>query len=236
MGGPSGVGPPRRVGNHKLDSCSGSPHERDVACGRPRGRRGARRHDRDARLSRGSSSDGPPERARTAPHGRRLGPVRHRLRQRRLVDLLRARARRRARARADAARLPVRRRPVRADGEDLRRGRLDVPRGRRLVLLRPPRVQRGRLLLRRLGAVAGLHPHDRHLGVLRAVLPERVPGPRGAQPQPGRHHRRPDRDRRCSSLLNIRGLGESAKLNFILAIVDLATQVLLVAPRARSSC
>ena len=35
-------------------------------------------------------------------------------------------------------------------------------------------------------------------------------------------------DRRCSPALNIRGLGESAKLNLFLAIADLCTQVLLV--------
>ena len=80
------------------------------------------------------------------------GPVRDRLRQRRLLDLLRARPGRRPRARPDAAGLHLRRRPVRADREDIRRGRLDVPGGGRLVLVRPPRLQRGGLVLRRLGA------------------------------------------------------------------------------------
>ena len=123
------------------------------------------------------------------------GHVRDGLRQRRLLDLLRARPRRRARARPHAARVPVRRRAVRADGENLRRGRLDVPRSRRLLLVRAPRLQRRRLVLRRLGAQPRLHPHDRDLGVLRAPLPERVPRPRRAQAQPRRHRRRPDRGR-----------------------------------------
>src|SRR5262249_49124459 len=75
---------------------------------------------RDRRLM-----DGPAQAEGPAPHGGRARPVRHRLRQRRLLDLLRARARRRPRARAHAARLHLRRRAVRAHGEDLRRGRLD---------------------------------------------------------------------------------------------------------------
>ena len=36
--------------------------------------------------------------------------------------------------------------------------------------------------------------------------------------------------------LNIRGLGESAKLNFVLAILDLSTQILLVGGRRSCSC
>ena len=40
--------------------------------------------------------------------------------------------------------------------------------------LRPPRLQRVLVLLRRLGADAQLHDHDRHLGVLRAALPRRA--------------------------------------------------------------
>ena len=143
----------------------------------------------------GSRLDGTPHRARAAQVGRGLGHVRDRLRQRRLLDLLRARPRRRARARADAAGLRVRRRAVRADRENLRRGRLDVPRSGRLLLVRAPRLRRRRLVLRRLGAEPRLHPHDRHLGVLRAALPERVPGPRRAQAQPRRHLRRADRGR-----------------------------------------
>ena len=136
---------------------------------------------------------GTPDRARTAPIRRRSRPVRDRLRQRRLLDLLRARARRRPRARAHAAGVRVRRRAVRADGENVRRGRRDVPRSRRLLLVRAPRLQRRRLVLRRLGAEPRLHPHDRHLGVLRSPLPERVPRPALARSQPRRHRRRADR-------------------------------------------
>ena len=41
----------------------------------------------------------------------------------------------------------------------------------RLLLLRPPRLQRGRLLLRRLGPVTRLHHHRRDQRLLRAPLP-----------------------------------------------------------------
>src|ERR1700704_6600714 len=43
----------------------------------------------------------------------------------------------------------------------LGRGRRDVPGGGRLVLVRPPRVQRGGVVLRGLGADPRLHHHDR---------------------------------------------------------------------------
>ena len=60
------------------------------------------------------------------------------------------------------------------DRRHLRRGDGDVPGGGRLVELRPPRLQRVLVLLRRLGPDAQLHDHDRHLGVLRAALPRRA--------------------------------------------------------------
>ncbi len=136
--------------------------------------------------------DGAPDRARTAAVGGRSGPVRHGLRQRRLLDLLRARPRGGPCARAHATGLRVRRRAVRAHRQNLRRGRGDVPRSRWLLLVRASRLRRRRLLLRRLGAEPRLHPHDRHLGVLRASLPERVSRPARARPQPRRHRRRAD--------------------------------------------
>ena len=142
---------------------------------------------------RGSIPDGPAEDQRTAENRRGAGAVCDRLRQRRLVDLLRARAGRRARAGADAGRLPLRRRALRADREDLRRGGGDVPRGGRLLLLRPPRVQRGRLLHRGLGPLARLHPHDRDQRLLRPPLPGGVLP--GARPRAGGRHRRDRRDR-----------------------------------------
>ncbi len=67
------------------------------------------------------------------------------------------------------------------------------PEAGRLLLVRAPRLQRGRLVLRRLGADARLHHHDRDQRVLRAALPGRVLP--GAAPQPGRHHRRHGGDR-----------------------------------------
>ena len=42
------------------------------------------------------------------------------------------------------------------------------------------------------------------------------------------HRRRRGRDRRCSSALNIVGVQEAAGLNITLAVVDFATQLLLV--------
>ena len=45
---------------------------------------------------------------------------------------------------------------------------------------------------------------------------------------PGRHHRRRSSSIALLAALNIRGLGESAKLNLVLAVADLCTQVLLV--------
>ena len=137
--------------------------------------------------------DGSDRDSRAPPQRRRGWSVRDRLRQRRLLDLLRARPGGGLRARAHAGRVHARGRAVRPHGQDLRRGRLDVPRGRRVLLIRPPRLQRARVVLRRLGAQPRLHPHDRDLGVLRAALPGRVLA--GADPPPGRRDRRPDRDR-----------------------------------------
>ena len=111
---------------------------------------------------------------RTAPQRRGGRSVRDRLRQRGFLDLLRARPGRGLRAGAHAGRVHARRRAVRAHRQDLCRGSRDVSRGRRLLELRPPRVQRARLVHRRLGAEPRLHPHDRDLGVLRASLPGRV--------------------------------------------------------------
>ncbi len=84
-------------------------------------RRGRRHRHRDPRLMARIESSGP------AAQRRPRRPVRHRLRQRRLLDLLRAGTRRRLRARPHPDHLHARRRAVRADGQDLRRGRSDVP-------------------------------------------------------------------------------------------------------------
>ena len=111
--------------------------------------------------------------SRSAARPRRQRALRHRVRQRRVLDLLRAGARRRPRARADAARLRHHRHLLLLHGGDLRRGDRDVPRGRRVVELRAPRLQRVRLVLRGLGTDAQLRHHGRDLGVLRAALPRR---------------------------------------------------------------
>ena len=52
--------------------------------------------------------------------------------------------------------------------------------------------------------------------------------------EPVGHRRRRARGRRCSSRLNIVGIQESARVNIGLALVDFATQVLLVAARLRA--
>ena len=130
---------------------------------------------------------------RTAPQRRGGRPVCDRLRERGLVDLLRARIGRGVCARAYAGRVHACRRAVRADGQDVCRGRVDVPRGRRLLELRPPCLQRTRVVHRRVGAEPRLHPHDRDLGVLRAPLPGRVLA--GADAPARGRDRRPDRDR-----------------------------------------
>ena len=111
-----------------------------------------------------------------------------RLRQRRLVDLLRARPRRRDRARAHPARLHRQRPDLRRDGRDLRRGNRPLPGGRRLVELRPARVQRARLLRGGVGSDAELRDHDRHLGDLRPALPLDLLG--AAADEPVGHRRR----------------------------------------------
>ena len=101
------------------------------------------------------------------------------------------------------------------------------PRGGRLLELRAPRLQRAVVVLRGVGADAQLHDHDRHLGVLRAALPRRavLAGARSTA-----------RRRRCSgsassrslSVVNVVGVKEAAGLNIVLAVTDLATQLLLV--------
>ncbi len=119
------------------------------------------------------------------------GALQHRLRQRRLVHLLRP-----GRRRASALGLTPAR--LHADGPALRHHRLVVRRGdgdaaggRRLVELRAARLQRVRQLRRRLGADARLHRDDRHLGVLRAQLPRRLlAGPQDLAVQHHRRHRR----------------------------------------------
>ena len=130
--------------------------------------------------------------ARARP--RDAGAVRDRVRQRRLVDLLRARRHRRDRARADAARLRHLRPDLRVHRRDLRRGDGALPGGRRLVELRAPRLQRARLVRGGVGADAELHHHGRHLGVLRAALPLDLLG--AAADEPVGHHRRDRRGRR----------------------------------------
>ena len=114
------------------------------------------------------------------------------VRERRLLDLLRAWPGRRFCARADADRLPARGPPLRDDGDDVRGGCHELPRGGRLLELRAAGIQRAGELHRRLGPDAQLHHHGRDLGVLRPALPRCLLGLPARQPRG--HHRR-DRDR-----------------------------------------
>ncbi len=114
--------------------------------------------------------DGTPHRARTAAIGRGLRPVRHRLRQRGLVDLLRAWARGLLCPGADADCLRNRGLHLLSDRRDLRGGDHHVSRGRWILQLRAPRLQRVLVVLRGVGADAQLRHHDRDLRVLCSAL------------------------------------------------------------------
>ena len=112
------------------------------------------------------------------------------------------------------------------DRRHLRRGDRDVPRGRRLLELRAPRLQRAVVVLRGVGADAQLHDHDRHLGVLRAALPRRAVLARAAAR--ARRHLFGIGVVACCRSINVVGVKEAAGLNIVLAVTDLATQLLLV--------
>ena len=105
-------------------------------------------------------------------------------------------------------------------------GTARYPGGGRLGELRPARLRRARQLHRGLGADARLHRHGRRLGVLRAALPLGLLG--AAEHEPVGHRRRRDRDRRARLAERRRRDQEAAKLSISLAVVDFATQILLV--------
>ncbi len=145
--------------------------------------------------SRIRTSHGRTAASRSAARPWRERPVLDRLRQRRLVDLLRARPRRQLRAGPHAVGVRHHRRVLLLHGGHLCRGDGDVSRGGRLVELRAPRLQRVRLVLRGVGADAQLRHHRRHLGLLRAALPGLGGRRRRPAPRPRRHHRRHHRGR-----------------------------------------
>ncbi len=91
---------------------------------------------------------------------------------------------------SDAGRVLHLRRDLLLHGGDLCRGHRPLPRGGRLGVVHPARIQRGGQLLRRLGADAELHRHDRDLGDLRAALPGQVLAGRRPDRAPQRHLRR----------------------------------------------
>src|SRR5205807_3178919 len=104
-------------------------------------------------------ADGPTERARTATRAWHERALLDRLRERRVVDLLRARPGGLLRARADTDRVRDHRGDLLPHGRHLRRGHRDVPGGGRLLELRPPRLQRAVVAPRCLGAVSQLHDY-----------------------------------------------------------------------------
>ena len=112
---------------------------------------------------RGSRVERPPRRQTAAGPAlpRRAVALGHGALLDRLLDLLRPRHRRRPRPRADARHLRLRRPRLRGDDDDLRRGRRDVQRARRLEHARPARVQRARQLHRGLGDPDRLRDRDR---------------------------------------------------------------------------
>ena len=131
------------------------------------------------------------------------------------------------RARAHAGGLHDHRRDLLPDRRHLRRGDGDVPRGRRLVVVRAPRLQRVLVVLRRLGADAQLHDHDRHLGVLRPALHRRaVLG--AAAPLARATSSAAIAIVALLCAINVVGVKEAAGLNIVLAVTDFMTQLLLV--------
>ncbi len=129
---------------------------------------------------------------------RLTGAVRDRLDVACERDLLLARRRHRERARPDAGRAARRGDLLRADGDDVRRGRVAAPGAGGLDGLRALRLQRAVELHRRLGGAAGLpHPHRRH-GVRRDELPRRLLGAAGQGRAGARGRGRDHRLRRVS--------------------------------------
>src|SRR5581483_3878076 len=142
-------------------------------------------------------------RAAARARARHAGPLRDRLRQRRLVDLLRARPDGGLRARPDAARVRHRRRRVCGDRGDLRRGDGPLPGGRRLVDVVT------------VATSAFFVPH--YLSIFWGPLnrgPWDIVG--GAVVIA------------VLVVLNTVGVQEAAKLSIILAVIDFATQGFLV--------
>ncbi|CAA9497008.1 MAG: amino acid permease-associated region, partial [uncultured Solirubrobacteraceae bacterium] len=131
----------------------------------------------------GSSSPSRPGAGAGRQRARRDG-----IRERRLVDLLRARPGRLVRTGPDARRLRHHGPVLLLHRGHLRRGDGHVPRGGRRVQLRPAGVQRVLVLLLGVGPDAQLRHHGRHLGVLPAALPRRRVRLRGAASDLARRH------------------------------------------------
>ena len=152
------------------------------------------------------TADGQAQVGRPRARARGERPLLDRVRERRLVDLLRARPGRLVRARADPDRLHHHGVLLLLHGRHLRRGDDDVPGGGRLLELRAARLQRVLVVRGGVGADAHLHRHDRHLGVLRAAL-HRRPVLGAAALLAGRHHRRLRGDRRAGGDQRVRRQG-----------------------------
>ena len=115
--------------------------QQDGACARALRRAGRPAPVEVHRVARAAAP--PPQLAWPARRPRRGRHVLDRLRQRRLVDLLRARRHGALRGRHDAGHVRDLGRDLRVHGGDLRRGDGALPRGRRLGVVLAARVQRG---------------------------------------------------------------------------------------------
>ena len=117
------------------------------------------------------------------------------------------------------------------DGRHVRRGDGDVPGGGRLELVRPARLQRVLVVLRRVGPDAQLRHHDRHLGVLRAALLRRRRSASTRCATARRHLRRHRRDRAAGGGQRARRGGVGAASTSAWRSPTSRTQLLLVARR-----
>ena len=172
-------------------------------------------------------------RRRARARARDAGALRDRLRQRRLVDLLRARRHRGLRARPDAARLRDRRAHLRADGAR------PTPRGR-FATRRPAAPRASRATPSTSSSRSG--PPGRRCSTTSSRSPSRRSSCRTTSRSSGSRCRTNPWDIIGGAVvivvlvaLNIVGIQESARLNIVLAVIDFATQLLLVAARLRRS-
>ena len=152
-------------------------------------------------------------------------PLQHRLRQRRLLHLLRPRRRRRGGARPDAVGLRHHRRPLHRHRLVLLRGDGGHARGRRRVQLHPPRLQRVRQLRHRLGADA---TYTATIAISALFVPQYLSIFWPILKEPPYNVIGGAITIVVLVVINIIGIKEAASLNVVLALLDLGTQVLIM--------